>query len=194
MPDQSTSDELLVRYLLDQVSDEERTEVEERFVADESFYRHLLLIEEELRSAYASGALPAEERRQFEQRFLIFEDEREKVEFEQALIAELATADVPQRAVPPVAARETRGWRERLLGLGSWPAAARLAAAAAAVVVALLSWQVYDGGRLRSRLSELEAVRAAREQETAQQARADRLRLDQIARDLEDERKARALL
>ena len=141
------TDQLLVRYLLDQASEDERTQIERRFLEDEGFYQQLLMVEEELRVAYAAGTLPAADRQRFEDRFLLFADDKAKVEDTRALMAELA-------AVPrPIAASAPRRWSQ-------W-------ALAAAVILAagLAAWQAFESRRLELQVAALEAERQARTEE-----------------------------
>ncbi len=57
-----------------------------------------------------------------------------------------------------------------------------------------MSWQFFDGARLRGELTRAEAARLAREQESSQQSRAEQSRNDQLNRELQEERSTRLLL
>lgn len=71
----------------------------------------------------------------------------------------------------------------------------RLAMAAAVLLaIGVVSWQAFEGRRLRLQLVALETERQVREQEVAQLASAERSRSEQIDRELQEERKTRALL
>ncbi|MCI0485606.1 MAG: hypothetical protein L0229_03295 [Blastocatellia bacterium] len=190
------NDDLLVRYLLGQLSEEEQSQVEERFINDGEYYERLLIIEDELRCAYAKGALPPAERELFKNRFLIFPDERKKVELAGAMISELSTIALEEAAEPLRAHGEKRNWRERLQAIFDFRSAGmRLAMAAAALVIlAAFAWMAIETSRLRNRVAELEASQKAREQEIAQQSDEGRSRLEQLGRELEEERNRRALL
>ena len=196
MGDKAYNDDLLVRYLLGQLSEEEQSQVEERFINDGEYYEQLLLIEDELRCAYAKGALPPAERELFKKRFLIFPDERKKVELAGAMISELSTIALEEQAEPLRARREEMSWRERLLAIFDFRSARmRFAMAAVALVVlAAFAWMAIETSRLRNRVTQLEASQKAREQEIERQSGEGRSRLEQLGRELEEERNRRALL
>ena len=98
----------------------------------------------------------------------------------------LQVADFVVRGLESAAFRPVTGTRNLT---------SRLALAAAVLLaVGVSSWQVFEGRRLRSQLVALEAERQTREQEVAQQARVERSRGDQLDRELQEERKTRALL
>src|SRR5688572_11651809 len=126
-PDQdrmdSPADEaLLVRYLIGDCSDDERTRVEERFFADTEAFDRLCELEEELAARYARGELRADERAQFERAYSA-PPRRDR------LILNLALGQVI--ASTPASSRETAiatpSWRRWLT---FEPAAARWALAA----------------------------------------------------------------
>src|SRR6185436_21422 len=77
-----------------QVTEEESAHIEQRFLGDAEYYEQLLIVEDELRCAYAKGSLPAADREQFEKRFLMFPDERHRVRLAEAMIGELSRTSV----------------------------------------------------------------------------------------------------
>jgi hypothetical protein len=180
MSDDFEDDEQLQRYLLGQAAAEERSRIEERFLADEDLFQHLLIVEDELRYAYASGSLSAADRTRFEQRFLMFADERRAIDETRSFVAALSAT--PQASLPGV-----RRWR-------TWPTYRFALAAAAIVVLSVLSWQTFEAMRLRSELARLQADAGARDQEQARQSSGERSRLEQLDRELQDERRTRARL
>jgi CHAT domain-containing protein/anti-sigma-K factor RskA len=76
---------LIYRYLLGEVADEERREVEERASADEDYRGWLRAGEHELIAAYTSGDLTEAERERFEKYFLRSEERREKLRLAELL-------------------------------------------------------------------------------------------------------------
>jgi hypothetical protein len=196
MNDQLTSDHTLFRYLLDQLSEAERAVVEERFLSDGEYYEQLLVVEDELRCAYAKGSLPAAERQQFERRFLIFPDERKKVELAKALIGELSTMTVEKPTIPLKTREEDRGRGARLLALFGFrsPALGFAFATAAMVMLVALVWLAFETSRLRSQVSQLESSQTKREQELEQQSAQARSQVEQLNKELEEERQNRTLL
>lgn len=95
--------ELAKRFLLGNVSESERAEIEDRFLANDDFYQDILIAEDDLIDAYVRGELPAPERALFEQKRLASQHRRERVEFAQALFnsvsSKAVSARVPDRPV-----------------------------------------------------------------------------------------------
>lgn len=196
MNDQLISDHILFRYLLGQLSEEEQGEVEERFLNDNEYYEQLLIVEDELRCAYAQGTLPPTERHLFEKRFLIFPDERQRVEMARAMLAELSSISVEEIPETVPAQPVESLWRQRLSAIWGLPnPAMRFAALAVAMLVlAAFVWLLIDSSRLRQQVSQLESAKVALEQERQHQLDEERSRLEQSNRQLEEERKHRARL
>src|SRR5690242_2863412 len=76
--------ERLRRYLLGQLSDDVREEVEQDFLSREEVFQELLMLEDELIDEYLSGKLKATDRRAFEQHFLATQERNEKLKFGRA--------------------------------------------------------------------------------------------------------------
>jgi anti-sigma factor RsiW len=88
---EAEADERAIRYLLGELSPEERDQFEDRYFSDAALHEQLQAIEEELIDSYVRGELSSEQRTHFEQRFLQSPERREKCDFAKAL-AELQTA------------------------------------------------------------------------------------------------------
>ncbi|MGH9936037.1 MAG: hypothetical protein ACREAM_07315 [Blastocatellia bacterium] len=195
MKDERANEEMLERYLLGQLSEEEQRRIEQRFFDDEQYYQQLLEVEDELRCAYARGALPRAQQEQFERRFLIFTDERKRVELARDMIAELPQVSVEEPWRPDSRRSEptiVRGWLPWSFG---WLSPARsFALAAALVIVAGGVWLLFETARLRNQLSQLRAERTATEQRLDQRSAEERARAQQLSQQLEQERARRAQL
>jgi hypothetical protein len=83
-------EDLMQRFLLGTVSEQEQVEIEDRFVADDDFFERLLALEDELIDAYERGALTTRERALFESRFLTRPSGRERLEFARTLRSSIA--------------------------------------------------------------------------------------------------------
>lgn len=83
-------EELMVRYLLGEATDEERTHVEERFLSDHDYFEQMLALEDALVDRYVTGDLPVSQRESFEKSSV--SERRESVEFTKELIE-----DIPKR-------------------------------------------------------------------------------------------------
>src|SRR5215471_14769527 len=82
--------EVLVRYLLGELTDAERTRIELLFFSDEGYYEHLLAVEDELRYDFAQGRLAPARRERFARRFLRAGQDRGDIGFPAALLSRLA--------------------------------------------------------------------------------------------------------
>jgi hypothetical protein len=81
------SDRHLIRFLLGEVSENDRRAVEREFLRlDTTAFAELVALEDELRFAYAGGALTAEERESFERRYLAGVSDRLRQTFAAAFL------------------------------------------------------------------------------------------------------------
>jgi cell division septation protein DedD len=77
--------ELAKRFLLGDVSDAERAQIEDRFLASDDFHQELLLAEDDLIDAYVRGELPANDRALFARSYLNSPARSERLEFARRL-------------------------------------------------------------------------------------------------------------
>jgi len=98
--------ELAKRFLLGNVSESERAEIEDSFLAQDDVYQELLIAEDDLIDAYVRGELPASERELFERWCSASQHRRERVEFAKTLLnsdsqkaAAVVSASMPQGPV-----------------------------------------------------------------------------------------------
>src|SRR4030095_11859850 len=108
MQRESFKEELAVRYLLGDLTDDEQVEVEDRAFADHQYMERMLAVEDDLIDNYLRGSLSERERSQFEKRFLASDHRRQKIEFARAL------AEVSSKSAEP-ADQEATFW-ESLIG------------------------------------------------------------------------------
>jgi len=146
------SEDLLTRFLLDEVDERERAEVEDRLLSETEFYEEMLGREAELTDAYVRGELSHGERKRFEKSFFASRDRRKRVEFAQGL-ADSATllqreeSPQPDSAVVPVTTR-SRGWLASLFA--QRPALGYALAAALLMVIGVAGWFAVE--RMRARV------------------------------------------
>ena len=95
-------DDLATRFLLGELSEEERTQVEERFLADNEFFEEVLSAEDALIDQYLLGRLTGEQRERAEGLFRSSDWQGREVSFTEDLIASVREADPSggQRARP----------------------------------------------------------------------------------------------
>jgi hypothetical protein len=79
-------DKTLTRYLLGKLSEQERIEVEDRYISDGEFFDELAVAEDELIDAYVRAKLSANERQLFEQNFLSSPARQQRVKSARALM------------------------------------------------------------------------------------------------------------
>lgn len=175
------SDDLIIRFLLGELPDEERAQVEQRFLSDNDFFEEVLLAEDTLIDQYLLGKLSGERLERAEALFCSSRWQRDEVECTESLIASLRGAApeglsaplvetaTPAASVnrvnaeegPPPARPEPKKWREILsaimLGLRGWfPRLALLAISL--VCLSLLSWVLYHYSQKRGSQEERIAV------------------------------------
>jgi hypothetical protein len=128
-------DQIVRRYLLGDVTEEQRARIEERCFTDHEFFEQTLAAEEQLIDDYLRNALGPAKRRRFEEHFLASPRRRARVEFAAAVMEKLS------RPAPP---------RPRLVG--------RLALVATFAALALAAvWLQAQRSGLRREVSRLQA-------------------------------------
>ena len=73
------------KYLLDDLTAEERSRVEDEYFADSDRFEELVGIENDLIDSYVRGSLSDSERRQFEEHYASRPERRERIDFAKAL-------------------------------------------------------------------------------------------------------------
>ena len=147
------NDELMMRYLLGDVSDEEQARLEELYFEDDRAFEQLAALEDELIDAYVRGELSEQQRKQFEGYFLNSIEQRRKLAFAESFTQYLSEV----RGAASAAVQER--WRNRITGwLGIHGSTARWAFAAAGAVVLIVGvGLVRENGRLRTQLRQMQA-------------------------------------
>lgn len=151
---QTLNDEMLKRYLLDDVSDEQRREIEERFFEDDSLFEEISVLEDELFFDYKQNRLNAKEQATFERKFLNTPQDREKAAFAEAF---LQTTE--EFANEKNQETEKVSWWQPLFALFSSPLQFGMAAASVLLLLGV-SWLFYQNSQMRSELVDLQKGRA----------------------------------
>jgi len=185
------NDELLVQYLLGELSEEEQEGVEQRYISDREFYETLLAVEDDLIDAYTHGELSQSRRTGFEEHFLRSPERQARVGFAKAWLAYVLRQSKAARAAPePRRRRPFFGF----LRFASWPVALRVAAAVLVILAGV--WLVAETLRLRNRVEQAELQRAEIERnqrQLEQQMDEERRRSQELSTQLEHERNSRDL-
>ncbi|MCI0486465.1 MAG: hypothetical protein L0229_07675 [Blastocatellia bacterium] len=151
-------EKLIVRYLLGDMKEEERTRVEERFFEDDEFYAQMTALQEELIDDYVHGDLAARERDLFEKHFLSSPKRRERVEFAATLARALPEPQLEEKSLPfeeeqaaPV--KESFWWQSALLFLRPQRHAFALAGSVAMLLfLSGVIWLAIENRRLGAQL------------------------------------------
>ncbi|HLG16865.1 MAG TPA: CHAT domain-containing protein [Blastocatellia bacterium] len=133
MSKEADSGRTIRRYLLSDVAEAERQQVEERLMIDDEYETEILLAEDDLVDEYVSGEMPRRDREKFEAVYLSTQQGRDQVEFTAALKRYAATA------------KQARGHRESRFPLASWLVLPLRAAALALLMIAVAFgvWRVF---------------------------------------------------
>ena len=129
------------RYLLGELSPEERSRVQQRLFEDDEFYRRILVCEQDLMDAYVRGSLSRRERSLFEQHCLVGEEQRRKLEFARGLQLELSKA-VAERKSKSDSRKDHAGLQWSVLGFSLSRLRLAIATTAACLVLAGLAWWI----------------------------------------------------
>jgi hypothetical protein len=178
---------LIARYLLGELSEEQQVEIEDRAFSDQEYLASITAVENDLIDEYVRGELSAAERQRFESRFLASAERRKRVEFATAL--RTVVAELP-RAEKKVVAEGS--WRESLYAFfsGLNPAARLAFVAAAILLVAVAAWLFVETQRLRRQVTQLQAEKQSGQ--TLQQALAqERKRNEELNARLDQEKQQR---
>lgn len=137
------SEDVIVRYLLGELPEDEQVRVEERAFADRRYTQNIVAVESDLIDEYVRGEMSGPQRRRFESRFLASAERRQKVEFARALARVVPAA---RRSQQPL---RWRSWRTRTAFFRDAPPAFRFAMAASLLLVVGASWWITERYRLQ---------------------------------------------
>lgn len=143
-------DQILVRYLLGSLPEDQTERLDELSVADEDFVWRLRAAENDLVDAYVRNELSGEAMERFRSFYLASMPRREKVKFAETLLT------LKQEPAP------ARSWFTAPMAMPRWGLGGALAATL--LIAGIL---VYDNARLRDRVHQAEANFAVAPQERA---------------------------
>lgn len=189
-------DELIARYLLGDLTEEQQIEIEDRAFLDQDYRQNITAVENDLIDEYVRRELPETQRRQFEHLFLTSADRRRRIDFARALSTVVNEAEVTEKESQPAFVISRAGWRESLSAFlqGLTPAARFSMAIASLLLVAFAAWLVTQSVRQRSQLARLESDQQSRQnkqQDLERQIDAERKRNEQLVAQLEQEKQQR---
>jgi hypothetical protein len=181
------NEQLIARYLLGELSEEQQVEIEDRAFADKEYLASITAVENDLIDEYVRHELSETDRRNFESRFLGSSERRKRIEFAKALAH---ISPVPAKTVvhQPV----SWSWRESLYAfISSLNPAAKVALFAAMLLLLVGgAWLLTETLRLRRQLTQLQAENQSR-QLLEQQIEAERRRNAELNARLNQEKQQR---
>jgi uncharacterized membrane protein YciS (DUF1049 family) len=181
MKDEADNEKLLIRYLLGNLPEKRRLQVEGEFLSDDQRYERLLALEDELFYDYAQNKLSPGEREQFEKRFLSSERNRRRTLLASALAHKMFESAPVEMAEKSIADREPqRFWQSLKSYFVAQSAAMRVSLAALAIVSLALIWLVIGIAGLRNEFNHFRAQRAVQEDQLRQQAQQESARTDEL--------------
>lgn len=185
-------DDLIRRYLLRELAEEEQQRVEERLMTDDAFFERLKIAEDDLVDEYLGNELLQSERERFELSFLTTPEGRQQVSFNTAFNRYVSKAAASRRP-QPVPAPPRRGAFASMLAFFSGQSRFATGALAAACLLLIVSgvlgvrlWQLH-GQLERMRASGLQGSEELQRQLTEEQARTA-----QLDQELQREKAAKA--
>lgn len=184
---QSENSDSIRRYLLGELSEQEREQLERRLMAEDDLYQQLLVAEDDLVDEYVTSTLPEQDRAKFGRHFLQVPELRQDVRFAVAL-RKHALKTAPQATTEGTSETPRPSLLEELRKFFMKPALG-VALAAALLAVALLAiWLTAQNSRLRQQVAQLQARQAnspAAPPDLQEQLALERLRNEQLSAELQ---------
>lgn len=190
MAAEPNNEQLIARYLLGELPEEQQVEIEDRAFQDNDYLATITAVENDLIDEYVRHELSETDRRKFENRFLASAERRKRVEFARALANVASEATVAERPSTAVSWRDSLDAFVRSLN----PFGKLALAALTLLVVASGAWLLIETLRLRSELTRLQAQNQSRQGERQgleQQIEAERKRNEELAARLNQEKQQR---
>lgn len=146
---------VIKRYLLGELNDDDREQVEQRLITDRNYLDEVLMVEEELLEDYVSGVLPQHERDLFLKNYLSTPRQKQKLKIAQALDKYAAQTTVARQRVAA-----TQTWLQRLIyALGLNKGLVQLSWAVMVLIVVAGTWWIVKTWRDEPKELEAELIR-----------------------------------
>jgi anti-sigma factor RsiW len=166
-------DDVCARYLLGELSEQEQTQLEEAYFADDALFERFRAVKDDLIDAYARGDLTGQKRERFEQHFPASGPRRERVEEARGFIRAVTAASTDtvavDRTTPAQTPAATSWWQSVSKLFASRPLVWQGAPAVLLLVALAGSWMLvkhFQGQRAeRERIQNEEAARRQQEVE-----------------------------
>src|ERR1044072_7862143 len=168
---------LALRYLLGDLSEDEKQQVEDHFFNDDTYYESLLVAEDELIYNYLRNELSPRERDLFDSQLAASARRREKVEVVKVLMAEataatLAKAEVIETTTTQISQASPTWWQALRQFFAGQVGALQFAMAAATVLLAFVGlWLWMQTSNLKLKVEMAEAKSHEAEQNASESSR-----------------------
>lgn len=171
-------EDLIKRYLLGEMPDDERVPFEAQYFSQDDLFEELLAAEDDLIDDYARDELSPHERGRFERYFLTSPKRHQRVEFAKTMIGSVCRPQESEAPVRPPPSLAHDSWWQSFLSLlrGDRKITALPLAAALALVVLGGAGLGLQAWRLRQQLGEIQAQRLP---ERLERERSERAKLEQ---------------
>lgn len=186
MEQRTGQEDFIIRYLFGELSEEEETAVEERFLTDNQFFEQMLSTEDALMDAYVKGELPEDEREKVETSLLVSRRQLDELAFVKDLVNGIkvikhADTETAESSLKP--RRPGRWpWSSFFSAQVLW---SRFAIVSLSILsLFLLIWSL----RLHNKFTQIETNLEAREKELLQRIDEQNDQNNELARNLEVER------
>jgi len=176
MSEKADDEKLLVRYLLGDLSEDQRLQVEVMYLSDDQHYECLQALENELFYDYAQRKLSPDQRERFEERFLTSDVNRKRAMLASALSQKMVEA-ASVEIVEPGLAERVRRFKSYFSPQNTGK---RVSLATLAIMLLVTIWLVIGIIRLQNELNRLRAERMVQEDRLQQQAQQERARADEL--------------
>lgn len=130
-----TQNEILKRYLLDELDESEQIEVEEAFFTDYDTFDDLIAVEDELFYEYSGNELTPSQKTVFEAKFLRTREDRDRVAFSSALLE--TTAEYASKQAVAVETAESKGFLASISTFFKMGSAMQAGMAAGLILIAI---------------------------------------------------------
>jgi anti-sigma factor RsiW len=194
MKDEVDNENLLIQYLLGNLPEEQRLQIEGEYLRDDQRYERLMALETELFYDYARNNLSPGERAQFEKQFLSSGRNRKRVMLASALARKLSEAAPAETTEEVIVDRERRFWSRLKSSFAASSAAKRVSLAALAIMSFASIWLVIEIVRVQNKFDQFRAQWAVQEDRLQQLSRQERARADELNFKLEREMSENAAL
>ncbi|MEW6211962.1 MAG: hypothetical protein AB1631_26640 [Acidobacteriota bacterium] len=160
MDEQTYNDQLITEYLLGSLSEEETERLDELSFTDDQFAERLRAVENDLVDSYARGELSGSRLERFESFYLASPVRREKARFAQVFQTLASPTVVAEREIRKRAFAD-RSVDSRWRRFFTLPVPLQWGLAAAALLIAAGGWLAFENLRMRERIDQAQAERAA---------------------------------